>query len=552
MPEHDDLSELQIDTQTDTRSSSVDDGLAGLDPRVPGLVILAHPDGQRVGEVAALPELVSAGTVCLSRLEPTFAQPHGHATFRPLAESHLSREPFRITPGPEPGDVAIERGACRTRLQADGVALDHSRIFSQNDLDDGVVLVLAGRVVLLLCRVDPVPTSLPHFGLVGESSVIAQLRHEIKTAAGLSVPVLLRGETGTGKELVARALHDASRRSHGPYRTVNMGALPPSLAASELFGAARGAFTGADRRKEGFFTGAHGGTLFLDEIGEVPPEVQVLLLRALESHEIQPVGSTETRKVDVRVIAATDADLEAAIAEGRFRAPLLHRLAAYEITVPPLRQRRDDIPRLLEHFLRLDAEEHVDTSAHASGDPSLPVPPLPVEILERLVGYAWPGNVRQLRNVARRLAVAQRASRRQSLNALLDTLLREGSPSPSGPSTPAPSATAGGPPSPQGPGDAVPRRWLRRQHEVGEEELLAALADHHWELRPTARALGVSRATLYRLIEQCPRIRKASELSEQEIRDALAAHDGQHIQAARHLEVSPQGLKRRMTALGLG
>src|SRR6185436_13729067 len=162
----------------------------------------------------------------------------------------------------------------------------------------------------------------------------------------------LRGETGTGKELLARAIHQASSRRAAPYFALNMAAIPASLAAAELFGAAKGAFTGADRRRVGYFGRAQGGTLFLDEIGELPADLQPLLLRVLENGEIQPVGGEETLRVDVRILAATDANLESAIEEGRFRAPLFHRLSGYELRLPSLRERRDDIGRLFIHFLR--------------------------------------------------------------------------------------------------------------------------------------------------------------------------------------------------------
>jgi two-component system nitrogen regulation response regulator GlnG len=168
----------------------------------------------------------------------------------------------------------------------------------------------------------------------------------------VNAPVLLRGESGTGKELVAHAIHEASPRRTGPYVAVNMAAIPPSLAAAELFGATRGAFTGADHDRPGYFSRAHRGTLFLDEIGETAPEVQALLLRVLEAGEVQAVGGLEPRRVDVRVLAATDADLQGMTAMDRFRAPLLHRLMAGYLQVPALRARREDFGRLLYAFLR--------------------------------------------------------------------------------------------------------------------------------------------------------------------------------------------------------
>jgi DNA-binding NtrC family response regulator len=528
---------------TDTRTTGLQDAARSLRPRTPGLVILCHPDPRRIGERVALPQLASGSTVPLSRLEPVFASPGGEGDPAPLAEPHLSRRPFFLGPGPEAGAVGLDPAGSRTRVTAGGEPVGGRRVFSSAEVERGVVLLLSDRIALLLQPIDPLPDVVPHFGLVGESEATVQLRREVLAAAELEVPVLIRGETGTGKELVARGIHGAGSRSDRPYLAVNMGALVPSLAASELFGALRGAYTGADRRKEGFFQSAEGGTLFLDEIGEAPPEVQVLLLRALENHEIQPVGSVETRKIDVRVIAATDADLEAASAEGGFRRSLLHRLAGYEIRVPPLRERRDDVARLLFHFLR----QELDPGELAASPEGTPWPP--AEVVARLVEYRWPGNVRQLRNVARRLAVARRAGRPDELGPLVEGLLHEPIADHRTPGGEPPEAGFTEAGSPAGSGGFF--RRFRKPAEVSEEELLAALEKHRWQPRPTARALGVSRGTLYRLIDDCPELRKATELGEGEIGEALARCGGDPEAAAAELRVSPQGLKRRMTALGI-
>ena len=288
-----------------------------------------------------------------------------------MDDAYLSRRPILLGPGRETGGLQLERASSPIAVQVGEHDAGETRTFPPDEVARGVVLVLSRRVALLLHLLNPVPISVPHFGLVGESGSTVRLRQEIRSAAELEIPVLLRGETGTGKELVARALHEASSRSGGPYRTVSLAALPPSLAAAELFGAVRGAYTGADRPKEGFFASAHGGTLFLDEIGEAPIEVQVLLLRALETGEIQPVGSVDPRPVDVRVIAATDADLASAVADNRFRAPLLHRLAGFEIHLPPLRQRRDDVARLLDHFLRQEARALGEPTRRRRAGPAL-------------------------------------------------------------------------------------------------------------------------------------------------------------------------------------
>ncbi len=518
-----DTADPQITRTTDPRGTA-----ESLRPRVPGLVILSHPDPRRVGEEAALVKLGSGQTVGLSRREPDFAAPGPEAAFRPLDDTYLSRSPFLLSPGTEIGSVVLSRSDSPTRMTIGSEDLGANRAFSAAEIERGVVLVLGRRITLLLHPVDPVPVSVPGFGLVGESAATLRLRQEIRSAAGLDVPVLLRGETGTGKELVGRALHEAGRRRQGPYVAVNMAALPPSLAASELFGAVRGAYTGADRAKTGFFRAAQGGTLFLDEVGDMSSEVQALLLRALESREIQPVGSVETVQIDVRIIAATDAALEAAIADGRFRAPLLHRLAGFEIRLPALRQRRDDIARLFFHFLR---EESKGLDLEPAEQPWPPA-----DLVARLVEHDWPGNVRQLRNVTRRLLIARRDGLgEKEIGRLVEELLAEPASHPPAPSLPSPN----------------PARRFRKSLEVSESELLAALESHRWQLQPAAEALGVSRPTLYRLIESCSRIRKAAELESAEIEEALEHCGRDPLAAASRLRVSPQGLKRRMTRLGL-
>ncbi|HEU4537176.1 MAG TPA: sigma 54-interacting transcriptional regulator, partial [Polyangiaceae bacterium] len=181
-----------------------------------------------------------------------------------------------------------------------------------------------------------------------------------------------------------------------------MGAVPKELAAAELFGAARGAYTGSTHDREGLFRSAQGGTLFLDEVGEAPPEVQVMLLRALETGEVHPVGAKAPVAVDVRLVAATDANLESQIRDGRFKEPLLHRLAGYEIRLPPLRERREDIGPLFYHFARGELEATGEARRLAPADP-YEAPWLPAPIAARLVRHPWPGNVRQLRNWARQI-----------------------------------------------------------------------------------------------------------------------------------------------------
>jgi two-component system nitrogen regulation response regulator GlnG len=351
--------------------------------------------------------------------------------------------------------------------------------------------------------------------------------------------VLIRGETGTGKELIAGAIHQASPRSRGPYLAVNMAAIPPSLAAAELFGAARNAFTGADRSREGYFAQAHGGTLFLDEVGETPPEVQPLLLRALETGEIQTVGGAP-RRVDVRLIAATDARLEENVAAGRFRAPLLHRLGGYQIHVPPLRQRREDLGLLFLHFLRNELEALGELKRLAA--PERPWVPAP--LVAWLADYDWPGNVRQLRNVVRQIAVAGCDAGAEGMWAQAESALQEAAKAPdSNVETRSSSAS-------QTPKKAA-RKPYRNPEEISEEEMIAALRAHHWRLQAAADQLGLSRPSLYAKIDRSPNIRKAADLSRQEIEACYAQWGGDLDAMAEALEVSKRGLQLRMGQLGL-
>ena len=514
---------------------------------VPALTVLAHSDASRIGERLALPALAAGIDVRLSRVEPVFSAPSDTGSGGPLAERHLSRTPLRLAAGAGPGSVTLDRAGVRTSVAADGEPIVDVREFSAAEIERGVVLLLGRRVALLLHLLpQPMPREAAGFGLIGDSPAMALLRREIRRLAALDVPVLLCGETGSGKELTARGLHDAGARRQGPWVSVNMATLPPTLAAAELFGAARGAYTGADRKKTGLFQQAEGGTLFLDEIGETPTEVQPMLLRALENREIRPVGSAETLTVDVRVVAATDADLEAAIAGGRFRTPLYHRLAGYAVRLPALRARRDDVGRLFCHFLTEELERLDDTTWRATQD-ERPWPP--AELVARLARHDWPGNVRELRNVVRRLVIAGRDAAPGVLVAQVEEMLGA-SATPALPPTPAPVAA----PSPEAPAPATPapaRRRLRKPSEVSDDELLAALETHRYKLQPAAEALGLSRINLYRLIEGHPQIHKAADLGQEEIEAALARCDGDPESAAAELRVSSQGLKRRMTALGL-
>ena len=230
--------------------------------------------------------------------------------------------------------------------------------------------------------------------IVGKSDKLQHVFDLVNKVAGTNANVLISGESGTGKELIARSVHFNSSRSEKPFLAVNCGALPESLLESELFGHTKGSFTGAFADKKGLFRSVAGGTLFLDEVGEMPQTLQVKLLRALQEHEVTPVGSSATQKFDARIIAATNRNLEFEVAEGRFREDLFYRLNVIEIVMPPLRERREDIPLLVKHFIAKASQTQHSQSKTVTKD-----------AMKAIGSYDWPGNVRELENAVERAII---------------------------------------------------------------------------------------------------------------------------------------------------
>jgi formate hydrogenlyase transcriptional activator len=230
--------------------------------------------------------------------------------------------------------------------------------------------------------------------IIGASAALRSVLSLVSKVAPTDATVLVTGETGTGKELVARAIHGRSRRSSRTFVTVNCAAIPRDLIASELFGHEKGAFTGATQRRLGRFELAEGGTIFLDEVGELPAETQIALLRVLQEREFERVGGTRSIKTNVRVIAATNRDFRAAITAGNFRSDLFYRLSVFPIEIPPLRERQEDIPVLVEYF--------IDRYARKVGKN---IRGLSKETLDALQSYSWPGNIRELQNVIERSVI---------------------------------------------------------------------------------------------------------------------------------------------------
>ena len=326
--------------------------------------------------------------------------------------------------------------------------------------------------------------------IVGASARMRRIFRLVKKVALTDSTVLIMGESGTGKELIARSLHLQSRRARGPFVAVNVAALPESLIESELFGHARGAFTGATAERPGLIEAADGGTLFLDEIGDMPLATQVRLLRTLESSEVRRVGDTVTRLVDVRVIAATHRDLRREMAEGRFREDLYYRLNVVQIDLPPLRERREDIGLLASYFLeRLSA---------TAGRPGLTFSPEAMDLLER---YDYPGNVRELEHaIEHAIAISDGA---RITPADLPAALRaprlltpDAGPGAEATTRPGPRETV------EAGGEASDPRADWSLAQVEKEHIRRVLARHRGNATSAARQLGISRTTLWRKLRE--------------------------------------------------
>jgi DNA-binding NtrC family response regulator len=321
--------------------------------------------------------------------------------------------------------------------------------------------------------------------IVGQSSAMQPIFAMIDRAAPVKATVLLIGESGTGKEMVARALHEGGPRKSAAFLAINCGAIPENLIESTLFGHERGAFTGADQKSRGYFQAASGGTLLLDEIGELPLGLQSKLLRVLEDGAVTPVGQTTPQKVDVRIVAATNRDMEAQVKAGTFREDLYYRLNVVKIALPSLRQRREDIPILTRHFL----DEICKTNGFESReiDPSL---------LDAFAKYDWPGNVRELKNTLESLVVLS-GKRILAADDLPDKFFKSDPPSalPAGNvAAPASPAAATVPPD-----DNSSELNLSR---LSRQTILKALDACHGNRTEAARQLGISRRTLHRRLNE--------------------------------------------------
>ncbi|GJD53106.1 Anaerobic nitric oxide reductase transcription regulator NorR [Methylobacterium crusticola] len=415
--------------------------------------------------------------------ESFFGLAHGEANGRPVRQvienSRLDKvvESGRAEIGAIQRMKGLERVVSRIPIKRDGRAVGAvGRVMFKGPEQ---VEALGRRIKALESEVDfyrRKAAALQNRGyglddLIGDSPAMQRLRGEVIKVAPLEIPILIQGESGTGKELVAQSLHRLSPRRDQPLVMLNAAALPATLVEAELFGYEAGAFTGADRKgRKGKFEQAAGGTIFLDEIGDMPVEVQSKLLRVLQDRIVERIGSDRAREVDFRLITATNRDLQALVAENRFRLDLYYRVAPIVVTVPPLRERREDIALLVPHFLREVAERH-----------GRPEPAVLPDALAHWMDQAWPGNVRQLRHAVERAFVF--AENGRITVAVLDR-----------------DAVHNRPAAPGGAGAA---RTLRDAVVRTEADLVRdAMALHGGNKKRVAAALGISRSYLYKLLAE--------------------------------------------------
>lgn len=510
-------------------------------------VVVFHPDPRRIGAQALVPLDVSP--LRFGRYVPEFSG-HGAAP-APLEDPHVSRRAAALLR--EDSGWRLQRGSARSRLRVDGQEFENSCCFSADELRAGLSLTLGNRVVLFvrlqarqsgeegaLADAAPEDTALADEALVyeekepalrallGISPAMRELRAALRRIARLPDDVLLIGPTGAGKELVARALHACSPLRRGPWVPVNMAAMPVELAAASLFGARRGAYTGAQTHRQGYFQQARDGVLFLDEVGDTPEALQPQLLRALQEREIQVLGGAVER-VNLRVVAATEREPET------LRSALRHRLGTQELRLPALVERREDLGLLLRaifaEYAARDGRRWVIQDAPAAELARW------VRLVELLLAYAWPGNVRELRAVIAQIHAASSAGLSVPAS-VLKRLQPEHELAPAQSLAP---ASDGGTRAVREPAPAS----LAHMTDAAFE---AAWREAHCEVTRMARKLGVSRAAIYRRVKSSPSCRLANDVPLEELRATLDECRGDLASTARQLGISRRALAARLRA----
>jgi two-component system nitrogen regulation response regulator GlnG len=515
---------------------------------VPALTIVWHPDVTRIGETSTFPNLAGGGAVRITRKEPLFRPPGAPGPLRPLDDPSVSGRTEAVELAWTPaGTFQLRRSSLqgiapgkKYRVEINGQPLVDCKDLSAEDLDNGQVIVVA-NVALYLHRTEhPIPIeAADELGIIGIGAETRRLRAAARRAAAAEYPVLIRGESGAGKTFLARAIHRASPRAKSRLIDVNISLLRGDLVASTLFGHERGAFTGAATNSAGYFGEASGGALFLDEIGHATLDVQRALLKAIEDREVFPVGATRPMKVDVRILAGTNAPLEEGIFQGSFLEELFHRLNVDSISVPALRERREDIGVLLLHYLRreLSARGHEDllSVAYASRheQPWLGASGVAAIIVK---AATFRGNVRVLENAVKQLAASAVPSKRAAIEPLLASLERgEHAARQSSYRRDLPLTV-----------ESRPARASAKK--PSPEEFHRVYLDEGRNAEKAAKRLGIATSTAYRMRDNDPGITQPRDLDDNQVLEAVRASGGDLSGAAERLGVAFHFVRQRYAA----
>lgn len=494
-----------------------------------GLTIAWHPDPTRIGEQFI--GTTAAGMIELNRFMPLFR--HVNSDPLPIGHGGVSRDPLRIVRDDDDG-ISICPPTSRMVVEVNGEEIQEARYLTAEQIAAGVILTLGRAVFICIHWMQCLPKNNPVDGFIGVGSSAIFTRDLIRLASTNDNTVLLLGETGTGKEVAAQAVHNLSKRASSKMVSVNMAALNESLAAADLFGASKGAYTGAQNSRDGYFSEAQNSTLFLDEIGNTPATVQPMLLRVLENGEYRPLGATRDARSTARLITATDQDLY----HTNFNHALVRRLESFIIRIPPLRARREDIGLLICHLAKRSDFAQVNLAL------------IPPGLISDLLNFEWPGNIRQLSNVIKRTLLSLQMGEYPHLTKMVEAPivhvtksaeLRKASPNVPASAVPPPTTNPITPVNTE-------RKKLR---DLTEQDVIDAMNRHDWTIQYAADELGVSRPSMYKLIEANSQIRRIEQIPTEEIRQQLIASDNQVELCAAQLKTPSEALRRHLKGLGL-
>lgn len=523
-----------------------------------GLTIAWHPDIKRIGEQFV--GSTEVGTIELSRFTPAFCAVNGDPL--PIGYGGISRDPLRIVRNEHDG-ITIYPPNSRMVVEINGAEMREPAYFSAEQIDLGIIIGLGRAVFVCIHWMRCLPKHNPVNGFLGVGSSAIFTRDLIRLAATNDNTVLLLGETGTGKEVAAQAIHDLSKHSAAKMVSVNMAALNESLAAADLFGANKGAYTGAQNSREGYFSEAQNSTLFLDEIGNTPLTVQPMLLRVLENGEYRPLGATRDARSSARLITATDQDLY----HTNFNHALVRRLESFIIRIPPLRARREDIGLLICHLAQRKDFAPVNLAL------------IPPGLINDMLNFEWPGNIRQLSNVLKRTLLSLQMGEYPLLANMVEAPkitvtasaeLRKVSTNTGKSIAPMSSVTATTPSTMNGSSGSaaslnevnnstneataapventpVERKKLR---DLSEQDVVDAMNRHDWTIQYAADDLGISRPSMYKLIDANSQIRRVEQIPAEEIREQLKATNNHIEQCAARLKTPSEALRRHLKGLG--